>query len=497
MINIKRTKNRKIKDLRDLKRKSISPIISVVLLLVVAVIIVGSILSWGLSTTNNSLEKSQEIYKEDPTLTGYIYTSNTQPTNYIVKNLSNKDVTITKYEIIASQDSGVLNKPITLDQPINLNSGSMVSVPLICNPDKSFKVNLITSEGKYITVPINNINYQSNSCFNNSDIPDSVCLGITANGNGNTVDDPIVICSIEDLDNIRNELDKYYKLGRNLDLNVSPYNEGEGWKPIGSAENGFNGSFNGNNYTISNLYINRPTNDYIGLFGYSSGNLQQLYLINVNVVGQNLTSGIVGKNSGEIFSCSISGNIIGNNSVGGITGENTHPGVIEYSYSLANVSGNSNIGGLVGLNTKIIFNSYSIGDINGTYYVGGLVGKVGGSVQIPGQIVYSYTSTNVLSVGTTIGGFAGGHLDLGGFNPPAVVIYTSNFWDQNSSNSYLNSIGNKGELEGVFRSTSTEMITENNFTDWNFTDIWGIDEGQSYPYLLVNEQIPRPKPENN
>jgi len=369
-------KSKRIKDLRDLNKKSFSPIISVILLLVIAVIIVGSILSWGLITTSNSLDKSQEIYKEDPTLTGYIYTSNPQPESYIVKNLSDKDVIITKYEIVAPQDSEILNKPITLDDPVNLNSGSMVSVPIICNPDESFKVNLITSDGKYITVPINNSNYQSNSCFNNTEVPDAVCLGITENGSGDTEEDPFVICSIDDLNSVRNRLDKHYKLGKNLDLNVNPYNEGEGFEPIGNNSNIFTGSLDGDGRTITNLYINRPTTDYIGLFGNSNGSVFNLHLEDINIIGQNYTAGISGKNTKTITYCSVNGQIKGNNYIGGVVGQNI--GTIYFSYSITNISGNSYIGGLVGNNAKNIYNSYSSGDINGAEYVGGFIGQSNG-----------------------------------------------------------------------------------------------------------------------
>jgi hypothetical protein len=485
-------KSKRIKDLRDLNKKSFSPIISVILLLVIAVIIVGSILSWGLITTSNSLDKSQEIYKEDPTLTGYIYTSNPQPESYIVKNLSDKDVIITKYEIVAPQDSEILNKPITLDDPVNLNSGSMVSVPIICNPDESFKVNLITSDGKYITVPINNSNYQSNSCFNNTEVPDAVCLGITENGSGDTEEDPFVICSIDDLNSVRNRLDKHYKLGKNLDLNVNPYNEGEGFEPIGNNSNIFTGSLDGDGRTITNLYINRPTTDYIGLFGNSNGSVFNLHLEDINIIGQNYTAGLVGKNFGTITSCSVNGRIIGQDYIGGLTGQNGSSALIEFSYSQIDILGNNYVGGLVGYNFRSnIYNSYSIGTISGIDYVGGLVGRNSGDTMIPSKIFTSYTSVNVIPLGTIVGGFVGGH---GGssLNPP-ICMYSSNYWDQNIISLDLNSIGDKGELEGITKSTTTEMKDSNNFTGWDFTDIWAIQEGIAYPYLRNNTQDPLPE----
>ena len=45
-----------------------------------------------------------------------------------------------------------------------------------------------------------------------------------------------------------------FYLADNIDL--SAYKTGEGWTPIGTDANPFRGSFNGNGYVISNLYIN-------------------------------------------------------------------------------------------------------------------------------------------------------------------------------------------------------------------------------------------------
>lgn len=48
----------------------------------------------------------------------------------------------------------------------------------------------------------------------------------------------------------------------------SIYGEGEGWLPVGDEDNSFKGSFDGDNYLISNLTIDREDLDVVGLFGY-------------------------------------------------------------------------------------------------------------------------------------------------------------------------------------------------------------------------------------
>jgi len=59
-----------------------------------------------------------------------------------------------------------------------------------------------------------------------------------AGGDG-TVDNPWQISTVDQLANLHNYLgaenaDKHFVLINNIDLNVAPYNEGEGWDPIGN-----------------------------------------------------------------------------------------------------------------------------------------------------------------------------------------------------------------------------------------------------------------------
>ena len=55
-------------------------------------------------------------------------------------------------------------------------------------------------------------------------------------GGEGTASDPIVICTPQDLDHIRNNLDAYYVIGQDIDLGVFPYNAHNGWEPIGGIE---------------------------------------------------------------------------------------------------------------------------------------------------------------------------------------------------------------------------------------------------------------------
>ena len=66
----------------------------------------------------------------------------------------------------------------------------------------------------------------------------SPCLANGFSGDGaGTEGDPYIIMTASQLDEMRNfsSPDVYFKLGADIDLDVAPYNTGEGWVPIGDG----------------------------------------------------------------------------------------------------------------------------------------------------------------------------------------------------------------------------------------------------------------------
>ena len=132
-----------------------------------------------------------------------------------------------------------------------------------------------------------------------------------------------IIETAEDLYNIRNDLDGKFILMNDIDL--SGY---ENWDPIGRSQTGsfseaFQGTFNGNGYVIKNLTINRPDEEYVGLFGYTNGaNIENVGLENVNVTGGSKVGGLAGTSitSGEMSNCYATGSVRGEDNVGGLAG---------------------------------------------------------------------------------------------------------------------------------------------------------------------------------
>jgi len=307
-----------------------------------------------------------------------------------------------------------------------------------------------------------------------------------------------------------------FKLGANIMLNdTADWKNWEkkppaySWEPIGTLDNRFNGTFDGNGYVISGIYIN-STNNYLpqGLFGYLgySAEVKNLGIVASFIKGSYLTGGFAGENGGvirengnivaktggNISNSYFRGTVIGKRYVGGLMGinygliVNSHSsgtvkgegitgglvgyndGTINHCYSSNMVTGFYNVGGLVGMNDSTVVSSYSNGTVNGGDKVGGLVGMnwgiikksyseafVEGDSSIGGLVGLNYfggTISNSYSSSTVKGIYrAGGFV---GFMECGLII-----------NSYSNSSvdGGKNEVNGMigFRNDTLRCIKSN------------------------------------
>lgn len=140
------------------------------------------------------------------------------------------------------------------------------------------------------------------------------------------------------------------------------WNEGLGWEPIGNIYDRFTTTFNGQGHTITGLTINRPSLEYIGLFGAlgEGGEIVELALEDVDISGNNRVGGLLGyQDYAQIMNCYVTGSVAGNSNVGGLVGYNGFSSAIINSYATASVSGSSSVGGLVGFESaSTITSSY-------------------------------------------------------------------------------------------------------------------------------------------
>jgi filamentous hemagglutinin family protein len=237
--------------------------------------------------------------------------------------------------------------------------------------------------------------------------------GLIASGSG-PLKTWMLVNNVTQLQALNTNLGGTYALSRDIDASATAsWNNGEGFVPIGSNAsaflsnaNAFNGTFDGQGHVISGLTINRPTTDYVGLFGYigTGSILRNVGLSGGSVSARARVGGLVGWNNGGTISQSyatgaVSGTLV---DAGGLVGFN-YGGTISQSYATGAVSGGNSVGGLVGYTISgTISQSYATGAVSGTDYVGGLVGWNNGTT-----ISQAYATGKVSGTGINVGGLAG------------------------------------------------------------------------------------------
>jgi hypothetical protein len=163
------------------------------------------------------------------------------------------------------------------------------------------------------------------------------------------------------------------------------WNDGKGFKPIAMDESPsyrfqgtkFTGDLDGQGHSITGLYINRPSLDYVGLIGHhQSGTISNLGIVNCDITGDNRVGALVGHNHAPINTCYVTGKVTGDTCVGGFTGR-FQQGTNDYSkitnsYAIIEVTGNSLVGGFIGYKPGgILENCYSAGPVTEAGFVGG------------------------------------------------------------------------------------------------------------------------------
>ena len=183
------------------------------------------------------------------------------------------------------------------------------------------------------------------------------------------------------------------------------------WTPIGNfASNKYQGTFDGNGKTISNLYIINAASEHLGFFGYAEkGSIKNITfdnakvkstgdhctgilvgfeklciieniktLANCSVEGKEQVGGIAGMASGDIGNCENHAKVNGANVVGGIVGnywQSVKSIISCANYGVVTGTGKE-VGGIAGyFDSGTIQNCANYGDVTGTNYVGNLIGN--------------------------------------------------------------------------------------------------------------------------
>ena len=361
--------------------------------------------------------------------------------NLVFKNMTKSYTNLTFNEENGELiDNGLIIEPIsklkgydyTNFLQIDWNENLNYAVKMFGNGNKEdFYVTLLINAGHF------NPQQEKSTTFQWIDASTEITTWTELAGISSTLDGDYVL--MNDLGSGDNGYDTYAS---------SSANSGAGWLPLGDSSSKFTGTFDGNEFVISDLYINRTTN-YNGLFGYIGGaTINDLGLEDVNITqtGGGWTAGLVGGGtliilSNTIYNCFVTGTIVGGYYSGGFIGDG--------SYST-------------------IYDSYTNVNINGQNIVGGFIGRLINSANVQ----RCYASGTLIGSGTK-GGFAGQD-----FSTDA-----NNFYDNETS-------GQTDTIGALPKSTS-EMKTLTTFNStWDIVlsddyinEDWYIDDGNDYPKL--------------
>jgi hypothetical protein len=346
-----------------------------------------------------------------------------------------------------------------------------------------------------------------------------------------------------DMHAVRGDLGGHYVLVNDLDSSSPGYrdlasstaSQGKGWQPIGTSDGGFSGTFDGQGYEIRDLFIKRPDEGFVGLFGAvdQGGVVQSLRVANAAVTGEWAVGILAGSNRGNIRDSSSAGSVTGDDCVGGLVGGSA--GAVSGCRSTATVNGVWDVGGLLGCNDPggAVSKSYSAGSVTGEWSVGGLVGgNLGGTVREcysvataigddyvgglvgdnQGIVSNCYATSGVIGqwyVGGLVGyndsggrvsnsyasGTVSGEWHAGGLvggNDEGTV--SSSFWDADTSGRE-DSDGGTAKTTAAMRdiATFTNTATQGLNQAWDIVAvapggtntgyIWNIVDGQTYPFL--------------
>ena len=363
------------------------------------------------------------------------------------------------------------------------------------------KLTLTAADEIYVNATIENTNATTGGVyFNAANNYDKVIFDL----NGK-----VIINNINQLQWISQALNGNYELGSNIDAsdtrNWNSNGSGGyyGFKQIGDSSS-FIGNFDGKGYVIDGLYINRGSENTVGLFGFvRDTTIYNLGLTNAYISGSKNVGGIMGYSSGaNLNNVFFSGTINSNNDViGGLIGTSYLSFDIINSFSTGKVSGNSIVGGLIGQLSPngvsvLIEKSYSDMEIIGTgNKIGGLVGSNGSGDSL--HIKNSYFSGSVKG-NNYVGGILGGGLivnvnnvyvsgtiegnsNTAALNPGTTLSITNFFWDTETTG--VSTALNGGSSTGITGINSTNSFNKATYVGFDFTNDWIIYEGHTRPLL--------------
>jgi hypothetical protein len=305
-----------------------------------------------------------------------------------------------------------------------------------------------------------------------------------------------------------------YNIDSTVKIDYNADNSYNGFTPIESAN--FAPEIDGNGHVISNIHINRPDENNVGIFrNIEGGAIYDLTIGGHYVSGYNSVGGLVGNmDGGFVDNVRIAGAIQGQENIGGLIGETSRTnitnvnaliavngqqnvgGITGYANENANItksaiqtaegrtiSGYRNVGGIIGDSyTSNINTSYSLAVIYGSENIGGLVG----AQREESTLNESYATSTVVGESVeTRGGLVG--VNNGEVN--------NTYWDVLGTNQY-NAAGTASESiisSNVVGLETNQMVGTSVFDNMNlfdFDNTW--EPSNTYPKFIDTEESSEP-----
>lgn len=273
-------------------------------------------------------------------------------------------------------------------------------------------------------------------------------------GGSGTLEDPYLISTAKQLDNIRLATDACFRQTSDIDLSTFIDPDGSGWEPIA----GFTGQYDGNMKTISGIWINRTTTSNIAMFTDSrNATFTRIKLVidDKGIRGGENTAALCSNgNNITVSQCSINGNIYG------------------YKGTLSGIASGS-------------------GEISECRLIGNICHKDQDWFNYIYGITNSLTATDCYIIGNI-------SADVDPYNYNGHNSYCYPFSGGSSRDCYI--VGEHPSFAyfqgthcyGWGNKTENEMKQKSTYEGWNFQTIWTIKEGVSYPELrCFQQQIPK------
>ena len=217
--------------------------------------------------------------------------------------------------------------------------------------------------------------------------------------------------------------------------------EEKSWVPIGNSNNKYQGTFDGNNKTITNLYINASQLN-VGLFGYTyEGTIKNLTFEYANVTNTNNYAGVL---VGKAFCGSTLQNIKISNT--------------------CQIKGGKYTGAIAGYLDGNAYNCVNYATVQGIQYIGGLCGYyIGTGNSMTACANYGNVTASSLGVGGLVGYFDSG-----------TIQDCANYGDVKGTDRIAGMAGsvNNGKIQNVF--------SYGNISVTNKTQNVGMAFGNSY-----------------